>query len=93
MGDAQKDLKQKMATVSLIITTYNRPDVLDLVLTSKLRQNHVVDQAIVADDGSLPETTVVVSHECVLIYVYKSLSSDWDLLFICLTSRVGFLRY
>ncbi len=47
--------------VSLIVTTYNRPDALKLVLESALRQSRMPDEIIVADDGSKHETYSVVS--------------------------------
>ena len=43
-------------TISLIITTYNRPDALHLVLKSVLQQKHLPDEIIIADDGSNAET-------------------------------------
>lgn len=42
--------------VSLIITTYNRPDALQLVLQSLLLQSRLPDEIIIADDGSGDET-------------------------------------
>lgn len=45
---------------SLIITTYNRPDTLGLVLKSALCQSRLPDEIIVADDGSGEETETVV---------------------------------
>ncbi len=41
---------------SLIITTYNRPDALNLVLQSVLHQSTLPDEIIIADDGSGNET-------------------------------------
>lgn len=41
---------------SLIITTYNWPEALDLVLTSVAKQKTLPDEVIVADDGSGPDT-------------------------------------
>lgn len=41
---------------SLIITTYNRPDALELVLKSALQQSKLPDEIIVADDGSNKDT-------------------------------------
>ena len=38
--------------VSLIITTYNRPDALFIVLDSVKRQTRLPDEIIIADDGS-----------------------------------------
>ncbi len=46
--------------VSLIVTTYNRPDALNLVLKSALAQIRLPDEIIVADDGSRQETADVV---------------------------------
>ena len=39
-------------TISLIVTTYNRPDALRLVLDSISRQTRLPDEVVVADDGS-----------------------------------------
>ncbi|MDO4696074.1 MAG: glycosyltransferase family 2 protein [Neisseria sp.] len=47
--------------VSLIITTYNRPDALSLVLQSALTQSILPKQIIVADDGSRQETADLVA--------------------------------
>lgn len=47
---------------SLIITTYNWPDALRLVLQSVLEQSLKPDQVIIADDGSGPETGRVVKE-------------------------------
>jgi len=51
-----------MTTVSLIITTYNRPDALELVLKSVRHQNYPTDQVVLADDGSTRETKDVVER-------------------------------
>jgi len=48
--------------ISLIITTYNWPQALDLVLTSVSRQTRLPDEVIVCDDGSGVETAKVVAH-------------------------------
>lgn len=47
-------------TVSLIITTYNRPDALTHVLQSAMQQSHLPDEIIVTDDGSTEDTAHVV---------------------------------
>ena len=52
--------RNRTITVSLIITTYNRPDALELVLKSALSQTRLPDEIIVADDGSRQETAEVV---------------------------------
>ncbi|MDG2962095.1 glycosyltransferase family 2 protein [Exercitatus varius] len=49
-------------TTSLIITTYNRPDALQLVLNSVLVQRVLPDEVIVADDGSSAETQTVIAR-------------------------------
>ena len=49
-------------TVSLIISTYNRPRALDRVLASVARQQEMPLQVLVADDGSGPETVQVVTR-------------------------------
>lgn len=48
-------------TVSLIITTYNRPDALQLVLNSVLAQRILPNEVIIADDGSTAETQTVIA--------------------------------
>lgn len=47
-------------STSLVVTTYNRPDALALVLESALRQSVPPLEVIVADDGSRPETRALV---------------------------------
>ena len=48
--------------ISLIITTYNREDALNVVLKSVALQSLLPDEVIIADDGST-EATVEVIHE------------------------------
>jgi len=45
---------------SLIITTYNRPDALEVVLESALRQSFRDFEIIIADDGSKDETKNII---------------------------------
>jgi glycosyltransferase involved in cell wall biosynthesis len=45
---------------SLVLTTYNWPEALDLVLASALAQSVLPDEVLVADDGSGAATTEVV---------------------------------
>lgn len=47
--------------ISLIITTYNWPQALDLVLTSVAGQRRMPDEVIVADDGSGEDTARLVA--------------------------------
>ncbi len=45
---------------TVIISTYNRPAVLDLVLRGFARQSRLDFEVVVADDGSTGETAAVV---------------------------------
>lgn len=51
-----------MVTTALIITTYNRPDALELVLRSVAQQTVKADQVIIADDGSTDETAALIQR-------------------------------
>jgi len=46
--------------LSVIMTTYNRPDALARVLEGLGRQTRLPDEVVIADDGSGPETTAVI---------------------------------
>jgi glycosyltransferase involved in cell wall biosynthesis len=46
---------------SLIITTYNWKEALDLVLKSVARQVEMPDEVIIADDGSRPDTAELIA--------------------------------
>lgn len=48
--------------VALLITTFNRPDALDVVLRSVVNQSRIPDQVIVSDDGSSQETVGLVNQ-------------------------------
>ncbi len=48
--------------VSVIVSTYNRPDALDAVLRSLARQSDGDFEVLVADDGSGPDTAAVVQQ-------------------------------
>lgn len=45
---------------SLIVTTYNRPDALHLVLQSVLQQTILPDEIVIADDGSREDTRIML---------------------------------
>ena len=47
--------------ISLIVTTYNRPDALLLVLKSIKAQTHMPFEIIIADDGSSNLTKQVIN--------------------------------
>ena len=49
-----------MLSVSLIITTYNRPDALAAVLHSVKQQTVLPNEVLIADDGSTDETRQVI---------------------------------
>ena len=49
-------------TVSLIISTYNRPDALRLCLLSVFAQTQLPDEVIIGDDGSRPDTRQVIEE-------------------------------
>ncbi|MGH6670693.1 MAG: glycosyltransferase, partial [Xanthobacteraceae bacterium] len=48
--------------ISVIVTTYERPDALDACLRSLSRQADRDFEIIVADDGSGPETARVIAN-------------------------------
>ena len=55
-------MKKDSIKTSLIITTYNRPDALELVLLSALDQSVLPYEVIVADDGSTKDTALLVDR-------------------------------
>jgi glycosyltransferase involved in cell wall biosynthesis len=46
--------------ISVIVTTYDRPDALDAVLRSLARQSDRMFEVVIADDGSGPATAAVI---------------------------------
>lgn len=46
--------------VTLIISTYNRPEALKLCLLSAFRQKLLPDEIIIGDDGSSSETKLMI---------------------------------
>ena len=48
-------------TVSLIISTYNWPEALDLVFKSVLRQSLMPNEIVIADDGSSEQTKNLIN--------------------------------
>lgn len=57
LREANRQLK-----TSLIITTYNRKDALELVLISVMKQKSLPDEVIIADDGSAEDTREVIEY-------------------------------
>jgi glycosyltransferase involved in cell wall biosynthesis len=52
----------KSPSISVIITTYNRPDALRLVLLGLSQQTQLPDEVIIADDGSSDETRLLIDQ-------------------------------
>ncbi len=61
--------RNKELRTSLIITTYNRSDALELVLLSVMKQDSLPDEVIIADDGSGEETRELIERYQVLFPV------------------------
>jgi len=55
-------MKNKSLSVSIIVTTYNRPDALKIVLQSLVRQSIQPSEVIIADDGSTIETKKMIEQ-------------------------------
>jgi glycosyltransferase involved in cell wall biosynthesis len=53
-----------MKTSSVLISTYNRPHALQRVLEGLSQQALPADEIIIGDDGSTPETKVVIDRWC-----------------------------
>lgn len=51
-----------MSTIALLVSTYERPDALDAVLQSVLRQSEQPQELLIADDGSGEPTRAVVER-------------------------------
>mgnify|MGYP000638552356 CR=1 FL=1 len=49
-----------MINISVIITTYNRPDLLSIVLQALEKQTDLVFEVVIADDGSTQETSDLI---------------------------------
>jgi len=47
---------------SLVITTYNWKEALDLCLQSVARQTEMPDEVVIADDGSRPDTAAIIAE-------------------------------
>lgn len=53
-------MKKKYPKVSLIVSTYNRPDALNLCLQSIAKQSILPDEVVIGDDGSTEETRKLI---------------------------------
>jgi glycosyltransferase involved in cell wall biosynthesis len=64
--------ENSLFSIAIIVTTYNRPDALKLVLTALAHQTLLPDEVIVADDGSTAETRdLVIQLQSKLPYSLK----------------------
>lgn len=55
-------MKNKPKSVALLVTTYNWPSALELVLETILRQTHLPDEILIADDGSFDATRQLIEY-------------------------------
>lgn len=55
-------LSKPLAGISVIVTTYNRPDALDAVLAALAKQTQLPHEVIIADDGSTQETRQLIDQ-------------------------------
>ena len=57
--------------ISLIITSYNRPDALFIVLKSVERQSQIPNEIIIADDGSDERTRKIITNFSIIYFFDK----------------------
>lgn len=55
-------MKKKSLTISLIVSTYNRPDALAVCLDSIAHQSRLPDEVIISDDGSRADTAALIEE-------------------------------
>ena len=77
--------------VALLITTYNRPDALNLVLESVSRQSRLPDQVIICDDGSDSNTSEIVASWSNKLPIRHAWSPDMNFR-AALTRNLGILK-
>ncbi len=54
-------MKSDRFTIGILISTYNWPEALESILLSILRQSHLPDEILIADDGSGEKTRSIVN--------------------------------
>jgi len=77
--------------VALLITTYNRPDALNLVLESVSRQSRLPDQVIICDDGSDSNTSEIAASWSNQLPIRHAWSPDMNFR-AALTRNLGILK-
>lgn len=55
-------MKKKAPKSALLISTYNWPEALSLVLTSVVNQVEIPDEVLIADDGSTEQTAILIKE-------------------------------
>jgi len=61
-GAVPEDTVHTPGAISVIVSTYNNPRALHLVLVGLARQRLFPEEVVIADDGSGPETRSVIEH-------------------------------
>ena len=77
--------------VALLITTFNRPDALNLVFASVAKQSRLPDEVIICDDGSNQKTSGVITSWSRRLPTRHVWSSDMDFR-AALTRNLGILK-
>jgi len=70
------ELSHKLPSCSLIITTYNNPDFLGVVLESVKKLEFLPDEVLIADDGSKEDTALLIKEyqknfPCPLLHIWQ----------------------
>ena len=55
-------MNEDKLTIAVLISTYNWPEALELVLLSLLKQTRLPDEVLIADDGSGPKTKALIHY-------------------------------
>ena len=65
-------ISKSLPSISVVVTTFNRPDALHLVLAALTQQTLLPNEVIIADDGSTEETRqLIVQLKTTLNYPIK----------------------
>ena len=77
--------------VALIITAYNRPDALNLVLESAAQQYRLADEVVICDDGSDSSTSAIIASWSSRLPIRHAWSPDVNFR-AALTRNLGILK-